>query len=83
MKYSPIKNCCLVDNVFWQLFVDPRIILFIIKGVYPTILENLTYKSLTYLGNKSLKLVSYLHKIDIDMAFRTSIKLGKYIKNNN
>ena len=54
-----------------------------LKMIFPTIQDpHLKFITLTFNGNSSVSISSYLKKLDFKVAFRTNNLLGKLIKNN-
>ena len=53
-----------------------------IKNVYPIIKEKCNYNTLTFTGQASENIKSFLHKYEIKTAYKTNSSLGKLIKNN-
>ena len=51
--------------------------------IFPTFRDrHLKFITLTFNGNSSVSISSYLKKLDFKVAFRTNNSLGKLIKNN-
>ena len=54
-----------------------------LKMIFPTIRDpHFKFITLTFNGNSSVSISSYLKKLDFKVAFRTNNTLGKLIKNN-